>query len=134
VSAQPVSVTLDLDASRFVAAMERATRAAARAFDRHRIQTTLAVDAFRDLERAEHLVDVVRAGAWGRWYVRGAMDPTYSNPGQRDLAAQELASRGQADLAGALLAGWVSRSGDTPCGPLAWHRLLGRTRVEVSRG
>lgn len=130
-SAAPVYVALEADTTRLMTAMEEAVRLAGREFDRHRMQLVVQVDVIRDLERAEQLVDVIRAGTWGRWFVRGALDPAYAEPSQRDLAAQVLAHRGHHDAAGALLAGWVTRHAWAPAGPLAWHRLIGDTAVEV---
>jgi hypothetical protein len=126
------AVWLQFDASAFVAAMDAATRASARLFDQFRLQAAVEVDMHRDLDRAEQLVEVVRAGAWGRWYVRGALDPSYAEPGQRDLAVQQLTAQGRATEAGAFLAGWVSRGGGGSPAPLVWHRFLGATVVEVS--
>lgn len=59
-------------------------------------------------ERAE-------AAAWGRWYVRGAMDPAYAPLAARDAAVEELLMAGEPSSVHALLKGWLDSYGDPVC-------------------
>lgn len=73
------------------------------------------------------------AGREARYYVRGAMDPLYASPVRRDAYAQFLARWVSASAAARFLAGWATHHDTThEIAPVvAWHRLIGATRIEV---
>lgn len=85
------------------------------------------------------------AGLWARYYVRGALDPSYATPGLRDALVAVLLSEdvGHPDthllspenrrlLAVAVMRGWAEHRPQSPDPqPLVWHRALGNVRVTV---
>jgi hypothetical protein len=82
---------------------------AARNWDRYRANLALVVEESRDLDRAETLLATIDAGRWARWFVRGALDPAYALPEDRDEAVRALCRRRRARDAATLIEGWVRR-------------------------
>ena len=72
------------------------------------------------------------AGLEARLYVRGGLDPTYTDPDARDAYVQQLADTNPV-LAAAFLAGWVNHHPDPDPPVLAWHRLIGGVTIECRR-
>lgn len=89
---------------------------------------TVQVGVCRDLNR---WAEVRSAGEWGRYYVRGALDPRFTTEEARDRYIQGLTLTGQEDAAAAFLAGWVEHHDGEAPETLAAHRLWGNTRVLV---
>lgn len=109
------------------------------------------VDGMREaFERAGKLMSTLReranepahvAGLEGRYFVRGAMDPTYTTEdalcrllesimtGESDLTLL-LTRENRATVAAAAVRGWVEFH-DVDAEPLCWHRYLDGTRIEV---
>lgn len=117
-STSPLTVTVTLDATKLVAQLERAAKSA------RRLGWNI------DLR---YLFDEIGTGvgAEARMYVRGAMDPAYTDPKVRDAYAQVLAAY-SSTLAAEFLRGWVTHHNtDTQAPVLAWHRLIGGTHLEV---
>lgn len=93
---------------------------------------------------------VAVAGLEARFYVRGALDPTYRSEDARDrlvvaiMAGQTLRDddwsllfltrENRARVAASVLTGWQTHRGPAPASPYAAHRLWGAERVEVSCG
>lgn len=72
---------------------------------------------------------VIAAGAAARFYVLGAMEPTFTEAADRDMLVKALAKHSPS-LAVAFLRGWVEHHPGR-VDVLAWHRLIGDAAVEV---
>lgn len=122
-SAAEVRVELVADTSKFVAAMQDATRGLERF--RRRARTMAAL-----LE----LLPLTEAEAWGRFYVRGAMDSTYARPDQVDEYLRVLAGvhlPAAAAACEAFLRGWCEHQSVPGATPVVWHRYIGDTAIQV---
>lgn len=96
---RPVDVQVVVDVERFMAVLERARDDVEDLWQRAEDES--------DFRRLDAYADVIRSGRWGRWFVRGAMDPSYASPAARDRQVKRLARLGQFDEAAAMLRGWV---------------------------
>lgn len=85
------------------------------------------------------------AGLETQYLVRAGADPAYATPQDRDALIWEiltgeavgtrlLTPRNRSLVAAAALRGWVGHYDTEPADALAWHRLIGATALEVSRG
>lgn len=84
---------------------------------------------------------VILAGWEQRYYVRASMDPTVDAPllaldvcASRDPETAWMGPAERAVVAAAVLRGHVEHHDGESADVLAWHRLIGTTCVEVSRG
>ena len=72
----------------------------------------------------------VNAGLCAKYYVKGALNPIHGDPCIQHNAVRLWVQMGLPEVAVAYMRGLAERD-DTPAGPLAWHRLMGNTAVEV---
>lgn len=79
-------------------------------------------------------IEAILAGLEARVYVQGAMDPDYSDPVARDARCRDLLTASET-LAAEFLRGWVEHRDTSPAtlDDAVWYRLLGDTRIEVTR-
>lgn len=137
-TSKDVSVTIELDTSKFEAAMMNSV-----SLQMRKIREAAALTAQRmgvfvyALDTFALTANQVEA----LYYTRGAMDARYETPAARDAYLRVLLRAGQhSDVAVAgFLRGWVEHRGGpatTPAyfTPLIWHRYLDGTKVEVSAG
>lgn len=136
----PHIITITIDTSAFVAAMEQAaaaTRAMSVAMRAPVFAQALAritrefADQQRTAERVRRAINdtkarntrlahgnaradqVYRAGLEARWYVRGGMDPAYAHPDARDHMVRDLAGIGCHTYAAEFIRGWVTHHEET---------------------
>lgn len=97
-------------------------------------------EAFSERFRWNHAMarERHRARLWGLFYVRGAMDPSYTSPAARDAYVADLLNVRANDLAVAFMRGWVEHHPDPlACccqhhhGEPAWDEEQGRWRYPV---
>lgn len=136
-----IHVTITVDTSKFEAQMKKAresveTYAASLSRQMKKIQEVMVASSRQasvwtyDIETFGFTPTQVEA----LYYTRGGMDARYETPAQRDAYIRVLLRCGEhSDIAlAAFLRGWVEHRDHEQAQPLAWHRLVAGTYLQVS--
>lgn len=129
-SAGEVRVHLVADTSRFEAAMRKAMTATR--------DLGLRLERFRRHSRTMaallEILPLTEAEAWGRFYARGALDPTYASEKAVDEYLRVLTGvhlPAAAAARDAFLRGWVEHQAAPGARAVVWHRFIGDTAIQV---